>query len=86
MVENFTFSDVFGNKGGDYAAGYSTLFSEDPLFCDLENGDLSVCADSPCLPAFNSWGYLLGYASEGCGECASPVERSSLGGVKALYR
>ena len=63
-------------------------FSADPLFCLGTNPEdpLSLCADSPCLPSGNDCGVLIGAHDEGCGECDDPVESSSWGSIKALFR
>ena len=86
MFENLTFSNLYGNEGGDVAPGYSTLIDGDPLFCDLAGGDISLCSNSPCLPGNNIYGVLVGFADLGCGPCDSAVEESSWGKIKALYR
>jgi hypothetical protein len=77
---------VFGNAGGDLMCGnaFDNLF-EDPMFCGLGNGDLTVHEESPCLPANNSWGEMIGAHEQGC-EGAVPVEKTSWGAVKAMYR
>ncbi len=91
---DFEFSEniVYGNADGDSLCGhyYLNMFA-DPLFCDLgwDGGgrrDLTVCSNSPCLPSNNDWGAQVGTLGAGCGECNSPVDRSSWGRVKALYR
>jgi len=38
----------------------------DPLFCDLESGDLTLRAVSVCLPENNSWGIQIGALGQGC--------------------
>ena len=90
---DYVFSEniVFGNEDGDSLCGdyYQNMFA-DPLFCDLEwesggRRDLTVCSNSPCLPANNDWGVQVGAFGEGCGECDSPVEGSTWGRLKALY-
>jgi hypothetical protein len=63
---------------------FSNIF-EDPLFCDLADEDLTLRGDSPCLPANNPWGELIGAHEQGC-EAPIPVEDTSWGAVKALYR
>jgi len=40
----------------------------DPLFCGLLTADFTLHDDSPCLPAGNPWGVLMGhYGAGGCG-------------------
>jgi predicted outer membrane repeat protein len=38
----------------------------DPLFCDLESGDLTLRSASECLPSNNIWGLQIGAFGEGC--------------------
>jgi hypothetical protein len=48
-------TDIFGHAGGDWTGalepfmGISGNISADPLFCDMEAGDLHVAEGSPCL-------------------------------------
>jgi hypothetical protein len=37
------------------------------MFCDLSEEDLSLHADSPCLPENNTWQVLIGAHGLGCG-------------------
>jgi len=83
---------VFGNAGGDDLPGtpHDNLFI-DPLICDLYGaggGNMSLCSNSPCLPssALNPWGLQIGSRAQGCPDCDSPVEASSWGAIKALFR
>jgi predicted outer membrane repeat protein len=59
---------IFENAGGDTLCGtYSTsMLYVDPLFCDLDAGDLTLRADSPCLPGNNTWSVLIGALGVGC--------------------
>ena len=43
---------VFGNADGDSLCGgnYHDIEYVDPLLCDWEHDDVTLCADSPCLP------------------------------------
>lgn len=77
---------VYGNAGGDVMCGnhFTNLF-EDPRFCDLPNGDLTIHEESPCLPGNNEWGELVGAHGVGC-EGTVPVEDISWGSIKAMYR
>ena len=56
----------------------------DPLFCDPENGDYSLAANSPCLPDFNEWQVLVGALGEGCAPVA--LNPQTWARVKAKYR
>ena len=78
---------AFQNAGGDSLPGdyHDNLFT-DPLFCDVGADDFSLCADSPCLPGYNAWGELVGAYASGCPGCDSPVEASTWGCIKVLYR
>jgi hypothetical protein len=69
-----TCSNLFGNAGGDWTgcvAGRDSQFgnlSADPLFCDAAAGDYTLrLPDSPCLPANNACGQLIGFETGGCG-------------------
>ncbi len=83
---------VFGNEDGDDLPGnaHDNLFL-DPLVCDLygaDGGNMSLCSNSPCLPASadNPWGLQIGSRVQGCPDCSSPVRASSWGTIKALFR
>ncbi|GJM44387.1 MAG: hypothetical protein DHS20C21_12290 [Gemmatimonadota bacterium] len=83
-------SNVYKNGEGnwtgciqDQAIGNGN-FSEDPLFCDADSGDLTLRADSPCAADAASGCGLVGALDVGCG--AIRVEVSSWGQVKAAYR
>jgi hypothetical protein len=78
---------VFGNVGGDALPPYAgdNLFV-DPLFCNMETGDLNVCDNSLALGANNAWQVDLGWVSAGCPTCSSPVESATWGSIKGLYR
>jgi len=80
----------FGNAGGDSLTGYmiygNDILYTDPLLCDIASGDFTLCANSQCLPENNDWGAQIGAHGEGCGPCDSPVERTSWGSIKAMFR
>jgi hypothetical protein len=38
----------------------------DPMFCDPDQGDYTLRADSPCLPANSPCGDLIGASARGC--------------------
>ncbi|MCK4409328.1 MAG: hypothetical protein KAW67_04545, partial [Candidatus Eisenbacteria sp.] len=85
---------VFGNAGGDDLPGspHDNLFV-DPLVCDLyglysDDGNLSLCSNSPCLAssASNPWSLQIGSKAQGCPDCDSPVQGSSWGSIKALFK
>ncbi len=65
---------LYGNFGGDTPCGtHADNIYLDPLFCDLGGDDLTLCANSPCLPAGNDWGLRLGDRGQGCGDCDSSL-------------
>lgn len=85
-------SNVFGNSDGDYVGmlsyqeGVQGNISENPLFCDPENGDFTLSSQSPCLPGTppNPECTLIGAWEEGCD--VTPISRMSWGGIKSIYR
>lgn len=85
-----TCCDVYGNADGDWLGciagqyGLSGNISEDPLFCDPEYDNYMLDEMSPCAPASNSCGVLIGAYDVGCG--ASAVQSASWGAIKAMYR
>ncbi len=84
--------DIYGNAGadwGDYVAdqyGINGNICEDPLFCDPQNGDLTVQGCSPCAPFSppNPECDLIGAWPIGCG--GTPVDRMSWGAIKAMFK
>jgi hypothetical protein len=87
----FLCCDVYGNGGGDWVGciadqyGENGNFSADPLFCDAENGNFTLCADSPCAAAAGCG--LVGAFGIGCDACGEiSVEHTTWGGVKTLFR
>ena len=83
-------TDIFANRGGDWGGleEYEGLYGnlcEDPLFCDLEAGDLQLNTRSPCAPDVNPSCGLIGAYSVGCGGVPGCWE-ASWGSVKALFR
>jgi hypothetical protein len=62
------FHNADGNYGGDMddQTGLDGNFATHPLFCDRDNGDLSLSSSSPCLPPGNDCGQLIGALGEGC--------------------
>ena len=84
-------TDVFGNMGGD-AIPASVIdlggnFSADPLFCGAPGSwDMTLHADSPCLPGFHPGGAecgLIGARGAGCGSV--PVTPATWGRIKKAY-
>ena len=63
-----------------------TLILDDPLFCDFYADDYTLCLDSPCLVPNNDWGVQIGAHGWGCDACGSPVEHTSWGSIKAMFR
>ncbi len=84
-------SDIFGNAGGPGSAGdqigTNGNFADDPLFCrdDAPSTPYALKFDSPCTAANSPAGCgLIGAWEVGCG--GSPVEATSWGHIKGLYR
>jgi Right handed beta helix region len=79
---------AFGNAGGDSLCGdyHDNLFGEDPRFCGLASGDLSLCSNSDCLAENSPWGEAVGAYGQGCDKCESAAEPTSWGVIKALFR
>jgi predicted outer membrane repeat protein len=77
---------VFANAGGDSLPGthHSNAFV-DPLFCGMDAGDLTLCANSPALPVYNPWSLSVGHLGQGCSDCASAATPTSWGAIKALF-
>ena len=87
-----TCCDIYGNELGDWAyciagqAGINGNLSQDPLFCDIPTGDISVEDCSPCLAANNGCGQNIGAEwDSGCG-CGEATEPTTWGALKALYK
>jgi hypothetical protein len=85
-----TCCDLYGNAGGDWTEqiagqyGVDGNISEDPLFCDLGNHDLTLQSTSPCAPENNPECGLIGAWPVGCD--GTPVSRATWGRVKAVFR
>lgn len=87
-----TCSDVYGNECGDWSGciagqnGANGNISLDPLFCGHLNPEerYSLRSDSPCAPQNNPGCGGMGALGVGCEP--SPVEATSWGCLKALFR
>jgi len=78
---------VYGNADGDTLCGgnFHDIEYADPRLCDFPSGDVTLCADSECLPG-ETWPQLVGAEDQGCDACGSPVEERTWGRIKAIYR
>jgi hypothetical protein len=71
---DFYCNDAWGNSTGDwqtwfaYAGDTAGNMAQPPLFCDQAVGDFSIHSSSPCAPANNSCGVLMGAYDIGCSE------------------
>lgn len=65
-------------------SGTAGNFAADPLFCDADNGDLTIRPDSPCAPPGITGCGLVGALPVGCGPVS--VEAISWGKLKGAYR
>ena len=69
---SFSCSDLFGNAGGDWTdeiadqLGESGNITHDPEYCDTPSDDYRVQLTSPCAPANNDCGVLIGAMIAGC--------------------
>lgn len=88
-VPTMSCCDVYGSTEGDYGpvvgdqTDLNNNFSEDPEFCGIEVADYRLFATSKCLAGFSPCGSLVGAFGEGCD---SPVEKTSWGVIKAMWR
>lgn len=87
--------DLHANGGGNWVGCLSSFggvpgnLSEDPLFCGADAGDVTLMSTSPCLPANNACGVLIGAHPQGCLDPTSagtPWESVSWGALKGRYR
>lgn len=83
-------SDVFGNSAGDWVGclatwgGVAGNFSENPLFCNVDAGDLTLQSSSPCAPQTAGTCGLIGALPAVCGPVS--VSSRSWGRIKAGWR
>ena len=83
-----TCCDAYGNTGGDWTGGIEGQLgirgniSADPLFCDPAAGNFRLQEGSPCAPGGEC--DLMGAWPVGCG--GTPVEQTTWGGLKSLFR
>jgi hypothetical protein len=63
-------TNVYGNTDGNGLLnswiGTNDNIETDPIFCDWPGGDYTLYETSPCLPANNSCGVLIGAEGQGC--------------------
>ncbi len=86
-TNTFECCNIYGHTGGDERCGIDRggNFSQDPLFTDRTAGHYDLMDNSPCRP---------GNHPSGCNDVtigafpnsADPVERTTWGAIKALYR
>jgi hypothetical protein len=75
-------NDVYNNEGGSYVGipdqtGINGNFSQDPIFCDAENGTYTIHTLSPCLPQNHPYGSdcgLIGAFDSDCSYIASLLQ------------
>jgi len=64
--------DIYGNSEGDWPSWIEHLedangnISSDPMFCDTASADFRISEQSPCAPANNECGELIGSKEIGC--------------------
>lgn len=84
-------TDMFENEGGwgGCMEGWGTIegnFTADPLFCNEDEGDLSLDRSSPCLPGRHPGGEdcgRIGALDQGCGPTATSA--STWGALKVRF-
>jgi hypothetical protein len=79
-----TYCLAYGNEGGDVLYGEPHLYV-DPLFCDAYDDNFNLCVNSPARD-FTSNHYLLGSCRQTCPACTAPVQATSWGAIKAMFR
>jgi hypothetical protein len=85
-----TCCDLYGNAGGDWVGcianqgNMSGNLSEDPLFCQAEQGDFMLWENSPCAPEVTGPCGLIGALDVGCGPIG--VRPVSWAKIKARFR
>jgi predicted outer membrane repeat protein len=77
---------LFANAGDDLCGTVGDTLHRDPRFCDMGEGDFSLCNNSACMPGNNAWASLIGAEGGGCPDCGSAVAPTTWGAIKALYR
>ena len=77
---------IYSNAGGDTLIGQTDILYQEPLFCNMDIDDFTLCSNSPCLPGNNSWTELIGACDLGCGKCETSVAPAAWGHVKSLFR
>ncbi len=78
------------NYGGDLSdlTGSAGNILDEPFYCDYTGSagyDYHVCFESPNIGG-GAGGVNIGAWGGGCSDCVSPVEVTSWGAIKALYR
>jgi len=82
----FSCSDIWGNSAGDWQACIADQLGQDgniwadPLFCDPPADPWTLDAASPCLPANNDCGELMGALGQSCAVVAVPGEEPGAAG------
>ncbi|MBN1211949.1 MAG: right-handed parallel beta-helix repeat-containing protein [candidate division Zixibacteria bacterium] len=72
---NISCCDFFDNSDGDWFGFFAKFenidgnFSEDPIFCNTPGYELNLNSGSPCAPANNDCGTLIGALEVGCSCC-----------------
>ena len=85
-------NNSYGNPEGNWIAGpyqagddYGNI-SADPLFCDTASGDLRIAPESPCNPANNTCGTLMGALNVGCdSECGDVDDSGAINLLDITY-
>jgi predicted outer membrane repeat protein len=87
-VPHMSCSNSWGNVGGNFIGfedptGSNGNISADPRFCGAQPDDFTLQANSPCAPANNTCGVLMGLYDVNCDSVS--VQSKSWGGIKSMY-
>jgi predicted outer membrane repeat protein len=95
LLPTLSCTSIYGNSGGDWIsyiasqAGSNGNFSANPLFCDTASGDFHLQSNSPCAPANNSCGVLIGAlpvaCAWGCGDIDGSGDVNVTDAVRLIY-
>lgn len=73
-------NDAYANLPADYSGSFfpdANSFSLDPQFCDTALSEYHIRTSSPCAPANNSCGVLIGASAVGCANLPPLITSSS---------
>lgn len=83
-------TDIHGNADGDWVGGIAGQLGQDgniccdPLYCDPQEHDFTLHADSPCAPAHSGGCGQIGACPVGCGIGTAVDDVAAAGALAAL--